>query len=136
MLFDKRGGSMAEAAVSIPAVLMVLVFGLSVARAGWTAMAARNAANYGARIGAVSGANPKEFAKKAAETSLNQSGSNGTFLTDVQVSGTGPGGVVSVTVDWSSPTILAGVCSYFGEACPAAFSGEARAVWRREGWTP
>jgi Flp pilus assembly protein TadG len=136
MLSDKRGGTMAEAAISIPAVLMVLVFGLSVARAGLVAMAARNAANYGARVGAVSGANPKEFAKKAAETSLNQSGANGTFLTDVQVTGEGPGGVVSVTVGWSSPTILAGVCSYFGEGCPAAFSGAAKSVWRREGWMP
>jgi hypothetical protein len=136
MLFDKRGGTMAEAAISIPAVLMILVFGLSVARAGWVAMAARNAANYGARIGAVSGGNPKEFAKTAAETSLKQSGASGIFLTDVQVTGEGPGGVVSVTVSWSSPTILSGVCRYFGEGCPEAFRGEARAVWRREGWMP
>jgi Flp pilus assembly protein TadG len=136
MFSDKRGGTMAESAISIPVVLLILVFGLNVARAGWVAMAARNAANYGARIGAVSGGNPKEFAKTAAETSLNQSGASGTFLTDVQVIGEGPGAVVSVTVSWSSPTIMAGICSYFGEGCPAEFSGSARAVWRREGWMP
>ncbi len=134
MLTDKHAGTMAEAAISMPAILLILVFGLSVARAGWVAMAARNAANYGARIGAVSGGNPMQFAKTAAETSLKQSGADGIFLTDVQVIGEGPGGVVSVTVSWSSPTIMAGICSFFGEGCPAEFSGEVRAVWRREGW--
>ncbi|MBN1439746.1 MAG: pilus assembly protein [Anaerolineales bacterium] len=136
MLTDKRAGMMAEAAISIPAVLMILVFGVSVSRAGYAAMAARNAANYGARIGAVSGSNPERYAKAAAEASLKQSGAAGVFITDVQVTGEGPGGVVSVTVTWRTETILAGVCQFFGEGCPAAFEGEARAVWRREGYLP
>jgi hypothetical protein len=136
MLTDKRASEMAEAAISIPVVLLVLVLALNVTRAGYAAMAARNAANYGARVGAVAGSNPRQYAQSAAETSLRQSGVTGDFTIDAQVNGEGPGGIVSVTVGWSTKTLLAGICSLFGEGCPAKFRGEARAVWRREGWTP
>jgi len=136
MLFDKRAGSMAEAAISMPVVLLILVFGLNVGRAGYAAMAARNAANYGARIGAVAGSNPYQYAKTAAETSLRQSGAAGEYAVDVQVIGEGPGAVITVTVTWSTPTIMSGLCRLFGEGCPATFDGRARAVWRREGWLP
>ena len=136
MLSDKRAGNMAEAAISMPVVLLILVFGLNMARAGYAAMAARNAANYGARIGAVAGSNPYQYAKTAAETSLRQSGANGDFATEVLVEGEGPGSVIAVTVTWSTPTIMSGLCRLFGEGCPATFNGQARAVWRREGWLP
>jgi Flp pilus assembly protein TadG len=136
MLTDKRGSEMAEAAISIPVVLMILLFALNVTRAGYAAMAARNAADYGARVGAVAGANPRQYAQSAAETSLRQSGVSGGFTVDAQVTGEGPGEIVSVTVEWRTKTLLAGICTLFGEGCPAEFHGEARAVWRREGWKP
>ena len=136
MLTDKHAANMAEAAIAMPVVLMILVFALYVTRAGSAAMAARNAANYGARVGAVAGSNPMQYAKTAAETSLKQSGAPGSFAVDVQVVGEGPGGAVYVTVTWSTPTVMAGICTLFGEGCPGEISGEAQAVWRREGWMP
>jgi Flp pilus assembly protein TadG len=134
MLFDKRGAEMAEAAISIPVVLMVLVVAMSIARAGYAAMAARNAANYGARVGSVAGDNAKSYAEQAAYASLKQSGIQGDFSVDAEVWGYGDSSVVSVTVSWSSPTLLAAVCSMIGEGCPDKFSGVQRSVWRREGW--
>jgi hypothetical protein len=135
MLTDKRAGQMAEAAVSIPAVLLILVLALNVSRAGFAALAARNAANYGARVASVAGGNAKVYGEAAAKASLEQSGVDGGFTVDVTISGMGPGSVVGVTVGWSTPTILAGICQAFGEGCPASVGGEATAVWRREGWT-
>jgi hypothetical protein len=134
MLFDRQGGNMAEAAISMPVVLLILVLALSVTRAGNAAMAARTAADYGARVGAVAGSNPKGYAESAAKASLRQSGMGGDFPVLVLVSGTGQKSIVIVTVSWSSPTIMSGICSLFGEGCPKEFSGTARAVWRREGW--
>jgi hypothetical protein len=133
MLTDTRAGTMAEAAVAIPAVLMILVFTLNASQAGLAALAARNAANYGARVAAVAGANAKVYAESAAKVSLEQAGAPGEFKVEAEVIGEGAGSVVSVTVGWSSPTFLAGICPIFGEGCPAVFQGQARAVWRREG---
>ncbi|MBN2084214.1 MAG: pilus assembly protein [Anaerolineales bacterium] len=138
MLTDKNAGNMAEAAISMPVVLLILVLTLNVSRAGYAAMAARNAANYGARVGAVAGTNARAYAESAAKASLAQSGvgGSGEFPVEVLLLGSGRETVVSVTVGWSTPTIMAGICTLFGEGCPAAFSGEARAVWRREGFRP
>jgi hypothetical protein len=136
MLTDKRAANMAEAAISMPVVLLILVFALNVSRAGYAAMAARNAANYGARVGAVAGTNARSYAESAAKASLAQSGVSGDFPVEVTILGSGRGTVVMVTVGWSSPTIMAGICSLFGEGCPKEFSGEARSAWRREGVRP
>jgi Flp pilus assembly protein TadG len=133
MLRDRRGGTMAEAAVSIPALLMILVLALNASQAGLAALAARNAANYAARIASVAGMNAKAYAEAAAKASYVQAGAPGDFTVEAEVIGEGTGSVVSVTVGWSTPTLLAGICPIFGEGCPAVFSGQARAVWRREG---
>lgn len=134
MLTDTRAGNLAEAAISIPAVLLILVLALNVSRAGFTALAAQNAANYGARVASVAGINAKAYGEAAAKASLEQSGAAGDFTINAMISGTGPGSVVGVTVGWSTQTILAGICPAFGEGCPAVIRGEASAVWRREGW--
>jgi Flp pilus assembly protein TadG len=135
MLTDRRGSEMAEAAISIPVVLMILVLALNVTRAGYAAMAARTAADYGARVGSVSGANARAYAESAANVSLAQSGVDiSGFEVNAAVLGEGGGQVVVVTVSWSSPTLLAGICTIFGEGCPDEFSGEERSVWRMEGW--
>jgi Flp pilus assembly protein TadG len=124
---------MAEAAVSIPALLLILVLALNASQAGLAALAARNAANYGARIASVAGSNTRLYAEEAARVSYVQAGAPGNFDVEAQVLGEGRGSVVIVTVTWSVDTLLAGICPAFGEGCPAAFSGRARAVWRREG---
>jgi Flp pilus assembly protein TadG len=44
MLADRRGAEMAEAAVVLPVVILVLMFVINGSLAGYTAMAAANAA--------------------------------------------------------------------------------------------
>lgn len=133
LLSDSIGSQMAEAAVTMPVVLLILLFGFNIATAGYAAMAARNAANYGARVGAVARSNPKAWAEDAVQASLRKSGARGEFSWDIQAD-PAPGGAIRVTVDWSSPTILSGLCGLFGEGCPKEFQGAAVAVWKREGW--
>jgi hypothetical protein len=77
MLTDRRAGQMAEAAVSIPAVLLILVLALNVSRAGFAALAARNAANYGARVASVAGSNAKVYGEAAAKASNNRGSTAG-----------------------------------------------------------
>jgi hypothetical protein len=134
MVSDNRAGSMAEAAVSMPVVLLILALALSVSSAGHAAITARNAADYGARLGAVAGTNARMYAESAARLSLAQSDVGANFPVEAVLIGDGQWSLVSVTVDWSSPTIFAGICPLFGGGCPSDFHGVAQAVWRREGW--
>jgi hypothetical protein len=134
MLIDKRGSNMAEAAVAIPVVLLILALANSVSRAGCVAMAARNAADYGARVGAVAGSNAKEWAEAAANASLEQAGISGALPAQAQL--TDGGRTIVVIVRWESPTILAGLCPLYGQQCPMEFYGEARAVRKVEEWWP
>lgn len=125
---------MAEAAIAMPVVLLILVFALNVSQAGRASMAARSAAGYGARVGAVAQDNPENWARQAALASLNQSGTPGEYAVTVQADRE-RGGVMRVTVDWRYPTILAGVCGLFGSGCPRNFEGEQTSVWMREVWS-
>jgi hypothetical protein len=134
MLIDKRGSNMAEAAIAIPVVLLILALANSVSRAGCVAMAARNAADYGARVGAVAGSNAPQWAKDAANASLEQAGISGAlpaeaFLMDGDQT-------IVVIVRWVSPTVLSGFCSLYDQNCPMNFYGEARAVRKVERWWP
>jgi len=125
---------MAEAAVTMPVVLLVLMFGINISLASYTAVAASNAANYAARVGAVSRVNPQFWAYKAAQASLNSSRTGGTFgVPSVQVN-PNPGGVVVVTIHWEYPSLFGGLCAYFGHVCPESFSGNAVSAWKKEGW--
>lgn len=134
MLNDRRGSNMAEAAVTLPVVLLLLMLIVNMSLAGYSALAAANAASYGARAGAVARENSKGWAYAAAQTALGQSGAPGNFdFIDVRAEDE-PGSAVRVTVYWSYPTIFAGLCAYFGDACPREFSGSATAVWKKEGW--
>jgi hypothetical protein len=134
MLIDKRGSNMAEAAISIPVVLLILALANSVSRAGTVAMAARNAADYGARVGAVAGGNAKQWAEDAANASLEQAGISGAFPAEAMVIGGGDDQAIVVIVRWESPTILSGFCSLYGTECPLMYYGEARAVRKVERW--
>jgi Flp pilus assembly protein TadG len=134
MLRDTRGASMAEAAIALPVMLLFLAFGLNVSHAGRTALAARDAADYGARVGAVARSNPERWAEDAAQASLQQAGAGGSFATAVEVLEWSPGHIVRVTVSWSHPTLFSALCPLFGKGCPANFTGAATAVWKREEW--
>jgi Flp pilus assembly protein TadG len=134
MLSCRRGSNMAEAAVTMPVVLFVLMFGINVSLASYTAMVAADAAGYGARVGAVSRINPKMWAETAAQTSCNQS-SVGSLCTKIYAQvDPKPGGAVTVSVTWRYPSYLAGLCSLFGGGCDQDFGGTEVAVWKKEGW--
>jgi hypothetical protein len=125
---------MAEVAITMPVVLLILLYGINVSLASYTAMAAYNAANYGARVGAVSTTNAQFWAESAARTSLMQSRSTGIFSSISARVDDSAGGVVSVSIDWVYPSIFSGLCTYFGNVCPTRFEGTAVSVWKKEGW--
>jgi Flp pilus assembly protein TadG len=136
MIRCKRGSNMAEAAITMPVVLLVLLFGINASLAGYTGMAAYNAANYGARVGAVT-RNPdyaKFWAEAAAATSLKQSHATGIFGAPTARVDTDPGGAVVVSITWVYPSIFGGLCNFFGHICPDRFQGTAVSAWKKEGW--
>jgi hypothetical protein len=133
MIFDKRGAEMAEAAVALPVVILVLLFVLNGSLAGFTAMAASSAANEGAQAGAAARDHPEMWAAAATSAMLRKAGMGGSFTYSVNVDEE-PGGAVKVMVAWSYPSVLAGLCGYFGGDCPDHFSGVTTATRKREGW--
>ncbi|MBN1439696.1 MAG: pilus assembly protein [Anaerolineales bacterium] len=133
MLTDGAASNMAEAAISMPVVLLVLMFTINIALASYTAIAAAGAVNYGARIGAVTREQPEQWAKAAVEKAWGQSGAGGSFAYSVLVSER-PDGVVLVTGNWSYPSVLSGLCRYFDGSCPLNFQGTVAAMYRKEGY--
>ncbi len=126
-----RGQAMAETAITIPAVMLLVVFMVNGAMAGFAAVNAANAANYGARVGSVT----QRGAVGAAVAAAQQSIANAP-LGEYQVSAYGggpPGSQVVVVVTWRVPNLLAPVLSFFGGG-NIEFSGQATATFRQEGW--
>ncbi|MBN1439745.1 MAG: hypothetical protein JW929_10075 [Anaerolineales bacterium] len=133
MLRDKRGAEMAEAAVALPVVILVLFFVINAMMAGYTAMVASIAANEGAQAGAKASQYPEQWASAAVADSLNRYRAGGTFTFSVKVDEE-PGGGVKVMVAWSYPSVLSGLCRYFGGDCPDYFGGVTTVTRKREGW--
>ena len=124
---------MAEAAIAMPIVVLVLLFAINASTAGYCAMSAANAANYGARVGAVARSQPENWARNAAWAALRQSHAPGVFAVDVRVEDY-PSGVVIVSVAWAYPSIMEGLCSMFSDDCPKRFYGTVSSTWKKEGW--
>ncbi|MBN2084215.1 MAG: pilus assembly protein [Anaerolineales bacterium] len=133
MRTDRRGAEMAESAVVLPVVMLVLMFVINGSLAGYTAMSAANAANEGARAGAVARSNPEQWASAAVSAALRKSRAGGSYTFSVKVDQE-PGGAVKVMVAWSYPSMLSGLCNYFGGDCPEHFGGVTTATRKREGW--
>ncbi len=124
---------MAEAAVALPVVILVLMFVINGMLAGYTAMVAANAANEGAQAGAMAKTNPEQWASAAVTDALERSRTGGTFTFSVKADKE-PGGAVKVMVAWSFPSVLSGLCNYFGGNCPNHFGGVTTVTRKREGW--
>jgi hypothetical protein len=133
MLTSRRGSNMAEAAITMPVVLLVLMLTINIAMASYSAVSAASAANYGARVGAVSERNQEWNAMRAVKKALANTGAGGTFGYFVKADNNTGGGVL-VVVAWSYPSYLSGLCAFFGGSCPRSFSGYASSVWKREGF--
>jgi hypothetical protein len=122
---------MAEAAVTLPVVMLATLALVNLAIAGFASVNAANAANYGARIGSVNQMNPAGAAVVASHQMLATApvGQYG-----VSAFGGGPpGSLLAVTVDWRVPNYFNGLLSLFGAGVPD-FSGRTVAYFRQEGW--
>lgn len=128
---DKRGSSMAEAAITLPVVLLITFAMINLAIAWYVAVAASNAANYGARVGSVSQTNASANAAAAAQTRMDSIGF-GTY--SITVSGGGSrGSQITVTVDWAVPNYIGSLLAFVGGGT-VDFEGSALSTFRQEGW--
>lgn len=132
--FSKRecGSGMAEAALTLPVVLLVAFMMINLAMAGYASVAASNAANYGARVGSVAQSGAAGRAASAAQASVNQAGV-GKYI--VSAGGGGrPGAQIVVNVTWSVPNYFASMAAFFGYSFDSEIKGTTRATFRQEGW--
>ena len=129
----KRGSSMAEAAITLPVIMLMTFAMINVSMAWYAAVAASNAANFGARMGSVAQTNPHGQAAAAAQTRLDAI-SIGTY--SISVTGGGSRGAqIVVSIDWTVPNHIIGLMTLLGGGgSPASFSGTVISTFRQEGW--
>ena len=123
---------MAEAAITLPVVVLMSFAMVNLAMAWYAAVAASNAANYGARIGSVSQTDPIGTAVTAAQGRLDTI-SVGTY----SISGSGGGyrgAQVNIVVDWAVPNYIGSLITYIGGGDQMNFAGTALSTFRQEGW--
>ena len=127
-----QGSSMAEAAITLPVVVLLTFAMVNLSMAWYAAVAASNAANYGARVGSVSQTNPTVNAVTAAQGRLD-SISVGTYA--ISASGGGyRGAQVNVVVDWAVPNYIGSLITFIGGGDQMNFAGTALSTFRQEGW--
>jgi len=123
---------MAEAAITLPVVILLTFAMINLSMAWFVAVAASNAANYGARVGSVSQVSPIAYSIAAALERLDAV-DVGSY--SVSASGGGyRGAQVVVAVNWEVPNYLGTLVSYLGGGSPLNFSGTAVSTFRQEGW--
>ncbi len=127
-----RGSTMAEAAITLPVVLLAAFAMINLALAGFASVNAANAANYGARAGSVAQVNPASAAYSAAQRTISNA-----RIGEYRVSASGggaPGVQITVSVTWSIPNYFSGLAAFFGVGGEEEFSGTVRSSFRQEGW--
>lgn len=131
MLLRSRG-SMAEAAVTLPIIMLATLALVNLAIAGFVAVNANNAANYGARLGATAQSNPAAVAQSNAQARLTNA--VGTYTVAIVASGGTRGDLLGVRVHWRYPNFFAGLTAFFGVTSGPFIEGDATAYFRQEGW--
>lgn len=125
-----RSGSMVESAITMPILILLSLAFVNLALAGYASATAQNAANYGARMGALSfsgaAGHALDNAREAASSGI------GSYDISVAASDT-PGSTVAVTVRWQVPNFFAGLMPLFGQSA-GDLKGTASASYRKEGW--
>jgi Flp pilus assembly protein TadG len=130
---SQRGQSLAEFAVVAPVFLLVMMAMFNLAMAGFAAVSASNAANYGARRGSVvQGGGAAAVAAAAAQ---QQADALGVGEYSVSAYGGGRRGAqVVVVVDWTVPNFIGGLMAFVGADLSSDFSGSISSSFRQEGW--
>jgi hypothetical protein len=122
---------MAEAAVTLPVVMLAVLALVNLTIAGFASVNAASAANYGARVGSVNQAAPSAVAASAAQRMLDTAP-----IGDYRVSASGggrPGSLLAVSIEWEVPNFFRGLLQMFGVGA-GDFSGSSVAYFRQEGW--
>ena len=129
---SRRGSSMAEAAITLPAIVLISFAMVNLSMAWYAAVSASNAANYGARVGSVAQSNPISQAVAAAQSRLDTT-SIGTYT--ISASGGGyRGSQVNVSINWTVPNYITGLMTLMGGGTQSDFSGTVISTFRQEGW--
>ena len=133
MLRDCTASEMAESALVMPVILLVIMLVINGLMAGYTGLSAAAAADAGARAGARAAKLPDVAANNAAWTSIDHTRMGGKYGVSAQVDDQA-GGAVKVMVAWQYPSILSGLCRFFGGGCKPYFEGFSVSTHKREGW--
>jgi Flp pilus assembly protein TadG len=131
LLHDRRG-ELDEAALVLPVLLLISLGLVNLGILGFAAVNAGNAANYGARMGAVAQSNPSGVAVSSAYQMLSAA-PVGTYTVSVTGSGL-PGDMMVVRVSYSVPNYFGGLAGFFGVSTPGNFTNIATSYFRQEGW--
>ena len=125
-LFSSSQGDMVEAAVTMPLLLLV-----TFALVGHARNSAQNAANHGARVGAVTASGAGSAARQEAERLMANCFC--TYSVTVNAANA-PGSTVTVAVAWTVPSYVDGFLQVMGGSAQGDFSGTVSASHRKEGW--
>jgi hypothetical protein len=132
-LFHDERGDMAEAAITTPIIILLMVTVLNFGMIAYAAQAAENAANYGARRGSVAQENAIGIAVAAAQYAANQS-----LLGEYSVQAVAPGGIagsqLGIRVSYRVPNLVRPLAGLFPGLPRDDFTGDTTATFRQEGW--
>ena len=117
---------------AVGAILLMVVI-LNFGMLAYTAQAAENAANYGARRGSVAQGNAVGEAVSAAAYAANQA-----LIGEYTVQAVAPGGIagseLGIRVTYRVPNLMAPLAGMFPGLPRGDFTGNATAIFRQEGW--
>lgn len=131
-LFHDRSAELDEAALVLPVLLLISLALVNMALLGFAAVNAGNAANYGARMGAVAQANQAGIAAASANQMLAAI-PVGSYTVSITSSGR-VGDMLTVQVRYAVPNYFSGLAGFFGVSTPQEFSNISRSSFRQEGW--
>jgi hypothetical protein len=132
--YGDEHGDMAEAAITTPVIVLLMLVIINFGAIMYTAQAAENAANYGARRGSVAQVNAAGEAASAAAYAASQ-----TLLGEYDVHIVAPGGIagaeLGVRVNYRVPNWIGTLGGLFpGLPRGEYFAGSTTATFRQEGW--
>lgn len=130
----QRGQALAEAAMILPVVLLAVLGLVNLGQAAYVANTAKNAAQYGARMGSVAQGNAVGLAVSAAQQQVAGAPGGGTYAVSVIAPGGERGTTLALRVHWSVPNYIQGLLGLLGAGAPARWEGDADAYFRQEGW--